>query len=64
MLQDVLSANNPRITVKDIQREVAEHFAVRLSDMLSTKRTRVLVRPRKIAMYLAKQSGRNRVEVK
>lgn len=55
VLQDVLRANNRRITVKDIQREVAEHFAVRLSDMLSTKRTRVLVRPRQIAMYLAKQ---------
>jgi chromosomal replication initiator protein len=55
VLQDVLRANNRRVTIEDIQKKVAEHFNIRLSDMSSPKRTRNLARPRQVAMYLAKQ---------
>ena len=33
---------------------MAEHYNVRLSDMIGPKRTRTIARPRQIAMYLAK----------
>ncbi|MFZ5610570.1 MAG: chromosomal replication initiator protein DnaA [Pseudomonadota bacterium] len=55
VLQDVLRANHRRMTVKDIQREVAEHYNIRLADLLSSRRTRTVVRPRQVAMFLAKK---------
>jgi chromosomal replication initiator protein len=42
----------PRI--EDIQRMVAKHFNVSKADLLSNRRTRSIVRPRQIAMYMAK----------
>ena len=43
-----------RVKIEDIQRTVARHFNVNRSDMLSSRRTANVVRPRQIAMYLAK----------
>jgi chromosomal replication initiator protein len=43
------------VTIEEIQRKVAEHYNVRLSDMIGPKRTRTIARPRQVAMYLAKQ---------
>lgn len=54
-LTDVLRSSDRRVTVEEIQRKVAEHFSVRLSDLLGPKRVRTLARPRQIAMYLSKQ---------
>ncbi|WP_292260170.1 chromosomal replication initiator protein DnaA [Brevundimonas sp.] len=44
-----------RITVDEIQKTVAEHFALKQADLLSERRTRSVARPRQIAMYLCKQ---------
>jgi len=55
VLHDLLRANNRRITIEEIQKKVAEHFNIRLSDMSSPRRARAVARPRQIAMYLAKQ---------
>jgi chromosomal replication initiator protein len=43
-----------RVRVEDIQRIVSRHFNVPRSDLLSNRRTRTIVRPRQVAMYLAK----------
>ena len=53
-LADILRASDRKITIEEIQRKVAEHYNVRLSDMIGPKRTRTIARPRQIAMYLAK----------
>ncbi|MFQ5954631.1 MAG: helix-turn-helix domain-containing protein, partial [Kiloniellales bacterium] len=55
VLHDLLRANDRRVTIEEIQRRVAEHFNVRLSDMHSARRARAVARPRQVAMYLAKQ---------
>ncbi|SIS89310.1 chromosomal replication initiator protein DnaA [Insolitispirillum peregrinum] len=55
VLRDVLRANDRRITIEDIQKKVAEHFQIRLSDMGSARRSRSVARPRQVAMYLSKQ---------
>ncbi len=55
VLQDLLRAHDRRITIDEIQRQVAAHYNIRLSDMASERRSRVVARPRQIAMYLAKQ---------
>ena len=54
LLQDLLRANDRRVTIEDIQRKVAEHYNIRLSDMHSPRRARPVARPRQVAMYLAK----------
>jgi chromosomal replication initiator protein len=54
-LRDLLRANERHVTIEEIQRSVAEHFNIKLSDMHSPKRLRSLARPRQIAMYLSKQ---------
>ncbi len=54
-LADILRASDRKITVEEIQRRVAEHYNVRLSDLIGPKRVRNIARPRQIAMYLAKQ---------
>jgi len=43
-----------RIRIEEIQRVVARHFNVSKQDLLSNRRTRSIVRPRQVAMYLAK----------
>ncbi len=50
----VRSADSKRVKIEDIQRIVARQFNVSRNDLLSNRRTRVIVRPRQIAMYLAK----------
>jgi chromosomal replication initiator protein len=55
VLQDLLRANDRRVTIEEIQKRVAEHFSIKLSDMHSPRRARAVARPRQIAMYLAKQ---------
>ena len=54
-LADILRASDRKVSVEEIQRKVAEHYNIRLSDLVGPKRVRTLARPRQIAMYLAKQ---------
>ena len=55
VLHDVLRAHDRRVTIEEIQRKVAEHWNIRISDMSSARRARAVARPRQVAMYLAKQ---------
>ena len=51
----VQSSEQKRVRIEDIQKIVARHFNVSKNDLLSTRRTRVIVHPRQVSMYLAKQ---------
>ena len=53
-LADILRASDRRVTVEEIQRRVAEHYNIRLADLIGPKRVRTVARPRQVAMYLAK----------
>jgi chromosomal replication initiator protein len=54
-VRDLIRPQEPkRVKIEDIQRTVARHYNVSRSDMLSSRRTANVVRPRQIAMYLAK----------
>jgi len=55
LLHDLLRANERRVTIDEIQRKVAEHFNVKMAEMTSARRARIVARPRQVAMYLAKQ---------
>ncbi len=53
-LKDILSACRRRITIDEIQRAVCEYYRIDRSEMSSKRRARAVVRPRQVAMYLAK----------
>ncbi len=55
VLQDLLRANDRRVTIDEIQKKVAHHYNMRLADMHSARRARNIARPRQVAMFLAKQ---------
>ena len=54
-LRDLLSIQNRQISVENIQKTVADYYKIKVSDMYSKKRPASIVRPRQIAMYLAKE---------
>jgi chromosomal replication initiator protein len=54
-LADVLRASERKVSVEEIQRRVAEHYNIRLSDLIGPKRVRTVARPRQAAMYLCKR---------
>ena len=54
VLKDLIRASQRRITIDDIQRKVADYYNLRLSDLLSARRSRTIARPRQVAMYLSK----------
>jgi chromosomal replication initiator protein len=54
-IRDLVRTREPkRVKIEDIQKLVATHFNVSRADILSSRRTATVVRPRQIAMYLAK----------
>ena len=54
VLADVLRAHSRKLTIDDIQRRVADHYALKINDLISPRRAREVARPRQVAMYLAK----------
>ena len=54
-LADLLRTTQQRVTVEDIQKRVCDHYHLKLADMSSKRRDRVIARPRQVAMYLSKQ---------
>jgi chromosomal replication initiator protein len=54
-IRDLIRPQEPkRVKIEDIQRVVARHYNVSRGDLLSSRRTANVVRPRQVAMYLAK----------
>ncbi len=54
-IKDLIRTREPKkVKIEDIQRLVANHYNVSKSDILSSRRTATVVRPRQIAMYLSK----------
>ena len=54
-LRDLLRAQQQAISIGNIQKIVADYYQLRMADLLSKRRTRTLVRPRQVAMTLAKE---------
>ena len=54
-LRDMIAAQDKQVTMDNIQKTVAEYFKIRTSDLKSSKRSRMVARPRQIAMALAKE---------
>lgn len=54
-LKDLLAVQSRQVSIENIQKTVADYYKIKIFDMHSKKRTRALVRPRQIAMLLAKE---------
>jgi len=54
-LKELFNVYHRHITIENIQKQTANYYNIRLSDLLSKKRTRSLARPRQMGMFLAKE---------
>lgn len=54
-LRDLLALQDKLVTLENIQKTVAEYYKVKVSDILSKRRSRSIARPRQMAMALAKE---------
>ncbi|MFA7554925.1 MAG: chromosomal replication initiator protein DnaA [Spongiibacteraceae bacterium] len=54
-LKDLLALQDKQISMENIQRTVAEYYKIKISDMMSKRRSRSVARPRQVAMSLAKE---------
>lgn len=55
LLKDLIIPQKKNITIKKIQKIVSEYFKIKISDILSKKRSRSISQPRQIAMTLIKK---------
>ncbi len=61
-LRDVFVQHRGQPSMEDILRLVTEHFGVKLSDLLSRKRTNAIAYPRQVGMFLARRVTRHSLE--
>ncbi|WP_425274046.1 chromosomal replication initiator protein DnaA [Thioalkalivibrio thiocyanoxidans] len=54
-LRDLLAVQSKLITLENIQKTVADYYRIKVADLLSTRRSRSVARPRQMAMALAKE---------
>ncbi|MCL4124924.1 UNVERIFIED_CONTAM: hypothetical protein GTU68_053950, partial [Idotea baltica] len=54
-LKDLLALQDKLVTIDNIQRVVSEYYKIKMSELLSKRRTRSVARPRQVAMALAKE---------
>ena len=54
-LKDLLAVQSRQVSIENIQKTVADFYKIKIIEMHSKRRTRALVRPRQIAMTLAKE---------
>lgn len=58
-LRDLLAVQERNVSIENIQKTVANYFKISVSDLLSSRRTRSITRPRQIAMALSKHLTRH-----
>ena len=58
-LKDLFVISAKMVSVENIQKTVAEYYNIKLSDLLSKRRSRSITRPRQLAMALTKELTRH-----
>jgi chromosomal replication initiator protein len=54
-LKDLLALQDKQVSLDNIQRTVAEYYKIKISDLMSKRRSRSVARPRQLAMALSKE---------
>ncbi|MGD9152690.1 MAG: chromosomal replication initiator protein DnaA [Gammaproteobacteria bacterium] len=55
VLRDLIMLQDKLITIENIKKVVAEYYKIKVSDLMSKRRSRSVARPRQVAMALAKE---------
>jgi chromosomal replication initiator protein len=58
-LKELLAVQDKPVTIEKIQKQVATYYKIRVADLLSSRRTRSITRPRQLAMSITKQLTRH-----
>ena len=58
-LKDLFVISAKMVSIENIQKTVAEYYNIKLSDLLSKRRSRSITRPRQLAMALTKELTRH-----
>ncbi len=54
-LRDLFAIQDRQISIDNIQKTTAEYYNIKISDLLSKRRSRTIARPRQVAMAMAKE---------
>nr|WP_143142415.1 chromosomal replication initiator protein DnaA [Nitrosovibrio sp. Nv17] len=54
-LKDLLAVQNRQISIENIQKTVADYYKIKVTEMYSKKRSRIVARPRQMAMAISKE---------
>jgi chromosomal replication initiator protein len=54
-LKDLLALQDKQVSIDNIQKVVADYYKIKVSDLLSKRRSRSVARPRQVAMALSKE---------
>lgn len=54
-LKDLLAVQNRQISIENIQKTVADYYKIKVAEMYSKKRSRIVARPRQMAMAISKE---------
>lgn len=54
-LMDIIAGESRSVSIDDIQKTVCDFYKIKISDLLSSKRTQLIARPRQVAMTIAKE---------
>ncbi|WP_084303874.1 chromosomal replication initiator protein DnaA [Phytopseudomonas flavescens] len=54
-LKDLLALQDKLVSIDNIQRTTAEYYKIKITDLLSKRRSRSIARPRQVAMALSKE---------
>lgn len=58
-LKELLAVQDKPVTIEKIQKQVANYYKIRVADLLSSRRTRSITRPRQLAMSITKELTRH-----
>jgi chromosomal replication initiator protein len=58
-LKELLAVQDKPVTIEKIQKQVATYYKIRVADLLSSRRTRSITRPRQLAMSITKELTRH-----
>ena len=54
-LMDIIAGESRTVSIDDIQKTVCDFYKIKISDLLSSKRTQIIARPRQVAMAITKE---------
>ncbi len=55
VLHNLVKEKGPKVTIEMVQQTIAKYFGIRVNDLISKKRTKLVAFPRQVSMYLCRK---------